>query len=154
MTIMPIEVKTSNCYIFFEKKNFSKLKKPIRDLVFFIFSNLKKKNAYCSVYCVSRAYMKVLNKKYKNKNLDASVLSFPEGQEFPHPEVPKNKIYLGEIFISPDFLGEKDEGVGRFLLHGVLHLLGYTHKSACDRMDMESVEEKLRLYLSRKSAWF
>lgn len=84
-----------------------------------------------------------LNKKYRRKNTVANVLSFEgEGKE------------LGEILICPQQVKREAKEYGMILekalawmlIHGLLHLLHYTHDTASNT---ERMEQKERRYLAR-----
>jgi len=69
------------------------------------------------------------------------VLSFPSGRGFPGP--PGAPPFLGEVFINRAF-ARKPPGQGRyFLIHGLLHLLGYGHAKKSDNIRMREAEELL-----------
>ncbi len=73
-----------------------------------------------------------LNKLYREKDQPTDVLSFPQ-----HVTLPKEGGHLGDIIISLAQVEENsiafgapfEEEVRRVLLHGVLHLIGYDHKT-------------------------
>lgn len=69
-----------------------------------------------SIALVGPARIKALNKKYRKKNKATDVLSFLYSDQ------------SGEVVICPDEV-EKN-GLARVLIHGVLHLLGYTHEKS------------------------
>ncbi len=78
---------------------------------------------------------KTLNKKYRNKNYPASILSFPinkkEGEIF---------IDLNEVKHTSKKFERKYENFVAFLfIHGLFHLKGYAHSSK-----MEEEEIKIR----------
>ena len=95
--------------------------------------------------------MKQLNKKFTKRERTTDVLSFgmredkPEAIEYPS---------LGDIYISLDQAkrqaDEYDVGfeqeVWRLVAHGLLHLLGYDHKSKNQESIMRKKEE---IYLKK-----
>lgn len=143
------------CGIFFEQRRFQKLGPVISNAVAETFTHLKKKKVYADLYCLSDKSMAGLNRRFKKRKGAASVISFPARRgEFPHPELPAGTEFLGEIFLAPDYIrNEKQEPLSRFLIHGILHLAGYTHARESDRIEMEAREEKLKKYLVKKGAW-
>lgn len=72
---------------------------------------------------------------------DVDVLAFPEPEGFPHPET-RNKFF-GEIYINLEIARREPERAHRLAIHGLLHLLGYTHKRNNDTMKMEKKEAEL-----------
>lgn len=65
-----------------------------------------------SVAIVSAKEIQRLNKKYRNKDKPTDVLSFDYGSS-------------GEVVLCPQQIKDK---IDRVLIHGILHILGYTHK--------------------------
>ena len=75
--------------------------------------------------------IKILNKRFRNKNKPTDILSFPFNNKWK-----KNKeLYLGDIVISYDFMNKpKNQNLSLFkekviktFIHGFLHLLGFDH---------------------------
>ena len=87
--------------------------------------------------------VKSLNRKYRGKNKNTDVLSFPEKGS-------GRALFLGDIAISRGIALKKAKLLGHSLrtelrvlaLHGLLHLLGYDHES--DQGRMARVEARLR----------
>tara|TARA_B100000989_G_scaffold100612_1_gene73502 strand:+ start:198 stop:644 length:447 start_codon:yes stop_codon:yes gene_type:complete len=105
------------------KKKLNKLSK---------FSNLKNKNQEFTLLLTNNKKMKHLNSKFRNKNVSTDVLSFPLKIKL------KNKIYLGDIAISFEFINKRakssnfDHELDKMWIHGYLHLLGHDHKKNKD----------------------
>lgn len=88
-----------------------------------------------SVAIVGDRKMKLLNKKYRQKEGTTNILSFPlsEGQ---NTYLPNDVVRLGDIVISyPQVIQEAsreeklvDERVEELVRHGMLHLLGLHHE--------------------------
>ncbi len=98
-----------------EVNNLTKRKinsKILKKLAIIILKN-EKKELNISVAFVRPEEIKELNKKYRRKNKPTDVLSFlyKEGES-------------GEIVICPSQI---KMGLDRTLIHGILHLLGYSH---------------------------
>ncbi len=115
---------------------------------------LKVKKAKCDIYLLSNAEMNALRLKLKErkdfKGREArkisqekrvNVLSFAEPEGFPHPE--SGKKTLGEIYINLSFAKGDPGALTRLLIHGILHLTGYTHQRKRDTIEMESKEKLL-----------
>ena len=144
-------IHKNNSGVFFESRKFTKFEEPTRQVLFFVFSLLKKRKVQCNVFFLSTAAMRGINFRHKKKNKGATVLSFVADNKIPHPEVEKGHVYLGEIYLAPTYIYRaKKETPARYLIHGILHLCGYTHVRACDRMQMEALEEKIILALREK----
>lgn len=79
-----------------------------------------------------------LNKKFRNKDKAADILSFVEPKNFTLP--PSKAKKLGEIYLK---LPPADFPLNQLVIHGLLHLLGYTHKSKNDTILMEKREKFL-----------
>lgn len=90
------------------------------------------------VFC-DNPYIKTLNRKFRHKDKVTDVLSFP----FQEPD------FLGEIYISLDYVAENDRMFGStyaeeivfLLIHGLLHLLDYSHDTAEERQEMQHLEQ-------------
>jgi probable rRNA maturation factor len=90
--------------------------------------------------------IKILNKRFRNKNKPTDILSFPFNNKWK-----KNKeLYLGDIVISYDFMNKpKNQNLSLFkekviktFIHGFLHLLGFDHIKLKDYKKMLK-EEKI-----------
>ena len=89
--------------------------------------------------------IKKLNKKFRNKNKPTDILSFP----FQKKIKLKNKLYLGDIIISYNFMNKpenqeislfKDKVIKTFI-HGFLHLLNFNHVRLKDYKKMFKEEK-------------
>lgn len=108
-----------------------------------LFRVLKIKNSSVGIFLLSGAEMRRLGREYlkKRKSHTPDVLSFVEPKGFPHPE--KSKKFLGEIYLNKDITRRDPEHARVLLLHGFLHILGYTHDKKHDTLKMERLERKL-----------
>tara|TARA_B100000941_G_scaffold235081_1_gene177712 strand:+ start:2265 stop:2717 length:453 start_codon:yes stop_codon:yes gene_type:complete len=95
---------------------------------------------------VSREEIKKLNKKFRNKDIETNVLSFPKSV------VSRiSNTCEGEIIICNDFLLEEavEQNKDPFhhllhlFLHSLLHLIGFTHDDKNDAILMERKEIEL-----------
>lgn len=148
-------MKSATCEIFFKEKRFEKLVPVIQKTVMLLLRTLSVNRVFVEIACISDKEMETLNVRYKKKKGSATVLSFPSGTiDFPHPESSRGRRHIGEIFLAPDYIiKNRKEPVARFVMHGLLHLLGYTHSRQSDRIEMETLEEELKKYLIRKEVW-
>lgn len=93
-----------------------------------------------SIALVDNDKIRELNKKFRNKDEVTDVLSFPMDKEI-----------LGDIIISVEraLSQSKDYGhsfkreVCYLVTHGILHLLGYNHKTEGEKQEMRNKEERI-----------
>jgi len=94
---------------------------------------------------VSSRRMAELNKKYRAKEGPTSVLSFTAYNE------PRPGWGTGDVVICPSVVKKEAEKAGFtqkkwmtwLIVHGILHLAGYDHKTQKDRIKMEKLEDKV-----------
>ena len=98
--------------------------------------------------------IKILNKKFRNKNKPTDVLSFPSEKKTNIKKI----FYLGDIIISYEFINkpktinnlEFKKRVIRTFIHGFLHLLGYDHIKLRDFKKMIKEEERIYKIIETK----
>lgn len=123
-----------NVLIYVESRyqvNRKRLKSAISDIVE---ENSIKSPIEVSIAIVGDRKMKVLNKKYRDKEGTTNVLSFPLSEGTPMSQ-PSNVTRLGDIVISyPEVIREAakeemlvDDRIDELAKHGMLHLLGLHH---------------------------
>jgi probable rRNA maturation factor len=100
-----------------------------------------KKEGFLEVYLVDDGTIRQLNSRYRGKNCSTNVLAFPWPRGFISADL-KSKP-LGEIYLAPDYIRKHGEDLELLALHGLLHLLGYDHKTKRDRFYMEHLEQRL-----------
>ena len=108
-----------------------------------VLKKLRVRNAHAAVFLLEGRKMRHLKVKYlkKRPEKDPDVLAFREPAGFPHPETKKR--LLGEVYINAG-IAKRDPGLaGRLLVHGLLHLLDYTHNGKSDTLRMQKKEAKL-----------
>ena len=129
--------KNSNSYFDnFSMKFFSK-----------VIDKTLKKNTLVSILLTDDKNIKILNYRWRKKNQNTNVLSFPLKSFIKEGKY----LFIGDIVLSYETI--KKESIQRkinfrdhFLhlcLHGILHLLGYDHKKQKEQREMENVEIKL-----------
>ena len=106
--------------------------------------NPEKKNLISVMFSTDKKVMQ-LNKQFRNINKPTNVLSFPSltnyGSKF-------KEVFLGDIIFSIEtILSEAKinnisiiDHLIHLFIHGLLHLLGYDHKTEDDARDMENLE--------------
>lgn len=130
--------------VFISRRDFKQFEEPTRRVLFFIFAFLKKKKVQCDIFFLTTPQMRRIHRNHKGKNHGTTVLSFVAMADFPHPETRPGYRYLGEIYLAPTYIRfVKKEAPLRYLIHGILHLCGYTHARTYDRMQMEALEKKI-----------
>ncbi|MFC1624097.1 rRNA maturation RNase YbeY [Candidatus Omnitrophota bacterium] len=123
-------------------------KKGVEKYVKSILKAMGESDAELSLLFVTDLYIKRLNWKYRRVNSKTDVLAFSmrEGDD-----IPKDSPILGDVVVSTETA--KREAIKRsrpvqkeiylYLVHGILHLLGYDDKKPNDRRKMKLKEEKL-----------
>lgn len=109
-----------------------------------------KKDYTISVVLVGRQRMRSLNKQYRKIDKPTDVLSFG-GRTKERFVTPGVKEYLGEIIICPEIARRNAKNAGHSLtremqslyIHGLLHLLGHTHKEKKKEKKMFLLQEKI-----------
>ena len=136
-----------------EEKSWSKKIKEKEKLFNKICSHFPKKyrfinkKVYLTLLLSNNKKVKILNKKFRNKNKHTDILSFP----FENQIRKLKKIYLGDIIISYEYMNKpKDINIKKFkkktikiFIHGFLHLLGFDHFKFKEYQKMHSEELKV-----------
>ena len=129
--------KIKNKELFFNKicKHFPKKYKFVDKKIYFtlLLSNNKK--------------IKILNKKFRNKNKHTDILSFPFKQNSKN----LNEFYLGDIIISFNYMNKPKNlnnydfkhKVAKIFIHGFLHLLNFDHIKEKEYRLMLNEENKI-----------
>jgi probable rRNA maturation factor len=120
------------------EKRFSRKTERISVLVRKVFLLLGKDGLGIEIYLISNVVMRKINKTYRGKDKVTNVLSFREPQKFMN--APSRLKYLGEIYIGLDFIEKHGQNTSLMIVHGMLHLLGYDHKTIKERISMEKKE--------------
>ena len=130
------------------KTKFPMYKKYINKTVFETLNMVdydNNKNLEISFFLTSDKNIKVLNNKFRNKNKATNVLSFPMMHKIDGYNL------LGDIVISCDKIIDesmikkikKYEYLSYIVIHGLLHLLGYDHKTNQQYKEMNLLEIKI-----------
>jgi len=105
------------------------------------------KKLYITLLLSNNRNIKKLNKKFRNKNKNTDILSFPFKQNFKSLK----EVYLGDMIISFEHIN-KPQRINRYdfkhkvtktFIHGFLHLIGYDHKKDKEYKKMLKEEEKI-----------
>ena len=105
------------------------------------------KKAYLTLLLSNNKKIKILNKKFRNKNKSTDILSFPSSKIL---KISK-QTYLGDIIISFNFMNKPKsqtdrqfkEKIIKTFIHGFLHLLGFDHVKNEEYFKMLKEEEKI-----------
>ena len=105
--------------------------------------------AELSIALVAREEMAHLNEQYRGIAEATDVLAF--GCDDPCPAGGAEPIALGDVVIAPEIAEAQasehgttvEEELNLLLVHGVLHILGYTHDAEEDARAMESREQAI-----------
>ena len=103
--------------------------------------------------------VKAFNLKWKGINKSTNILSFLNNDQVFSFE--NNMIYLGDIIISYDTLLKEvkirkidfQDHLSHILIHGILHLKGYTHGKEEDTRIMQNEEKRLLKNLNIKNPY-
>ena len=106
----------------------------------------KKNNLEVSFLLTSDSNIRLLNKNYRNKDKSTNVLAFPMNQNTFGED-----YIVGDVVISlQKILSEskklkiqKYKYLSQITIHGVLHLLGFDHKSNKQHEEMNKIEQKV-----------
>ena len=127
------------------KKYFSRKLKKISKIVKFF----KGKNITFTILLTSSLNMKKLNKKFRNQNTSTDVLSFPFLSSNNLKFTKQKKFYIGDIATSYEIINSRSKK-NNFLLefdkawvHGLLHLIGYSHIKNKDYFKMDKIEKRI-----------
>ena len=103
--------------------------------------------------------IKYFNLKWKGINKPTNILSFLNNDNLFSFE--NNMIYLGDIIISYDTLLKEvkirkidfQDHLSHILIHGILHLKGYTHDKEEDTRIMQNEEKRILKNLNIKNPY-
>lgn len=122
-------------------------------------------SAEVSVNFVDNEEIRTLNAKFRNKDIETDVLSFPLGENGVWDKNPQTgACLLGDVVISVEKAMEQAESYGHSLqreigfltVHSMLHLLGYHHENGgMELVRMREKEEEVlaNLGLSRGASY-
>ncbi len=106
-------------------------------------------NPSISVALVNDCFMRKLNLKFRKIDAPTNVLSFP-------CEHLSHECDLGDIALSIDTIQKESyeygiplfEHIAHMLIHGLLHLLGYDHKTLAEEIIMKNLEHAILVLLN------
>jgi probable rRNA maturation factor len=121
---------------FFNYKKYNIEVETIKERILSILADLNL-SGYIGIEFVSTEKIKKLNKKYRNINESTDVLSFST------KTLKKNQIF-GEITICPEYAKKEKIEIIDLVIHGLIHLLGYDHKTKTDIKKWDEVLIKFK----------
>jgi len=138
-----IEVSESSLSIS-EKVNHSFIKR----VAAFALSKTGFKNGTLSIGLVNRREMRKLNKRYRGEDKVTDVISLPLGSDKKNKKI---ETYWGEVVVCPSvakkqahlFKNTFREEIARLIVHGILHIAGYNHKTPYDAKRMFGLTDKI-----------
>ena len=122
----------------------------LRALVRGALAKLGRPRATASVVLADDALLRSLNRDYREIDKPTDVLSFPLADSATLAD-PARRVYLGEIYVSLETARVQARAarrpvsreVAHLVIHGVLHLLGYDHRTRAERRRMEAITAEL-----------
>jgi len=126
----------------------------IRKIVEFVLKK-EKKEGEVSIVLVGQNKIRKINKFYRGKNRATDVLSFRKDEVKGEFFLPEGIQELGEILLCLREIKKRakrenstfERELARSLIHGVLHLLGYTHQEEEKAKIMREKEEEYLKFL-------
>ena len=109
------------------------------------FFKFYKDSSDVDIYLVNSSQIRKLNLKYRGLDKPTDVLAI-EDPKFPG----EKRNFIGEIYLNPGYLKSKPYDIHYILVHGLLHLLGFTHQGKSDNMKMEKKEKEILEWLGHK----
>ena len=124
------------------RKSILKAAKTTLDMV----NRNKKNDLEVNFLLTSNSKIRLLNKRYRNKDKSTNVLAFQMNEN-----IYGNNYLIGDIAISlqkilnesKKFKVQKYKYLSKITIHGVLHLLGFDHKSDKQYEEMNKIEQKV-----------
>ncbi len=108
-----------------------------------------------SIVFIGQGKMRKLNKQYRGKNRVTDVLAFSQKLKTKFIKPLGVKEGLGEVVIclrevkknAKKYNSRFERELGRVLIHGILHLLGYDHEKS--EIEAKKMAEREEYYLSQ-----
>ena len=111
-----------------------------------------KSNLFSTLVLTNSKMIKDLNKKFRKKNKSTDIISFPfyEKSELRRLLKSNKKVYIGDIVINLNKIKKKNfkKNFNILWVHGLLHLIGFTHSKEVEYYKMLRLEKKLLKLIS------
>ncbi|MDA8425429.1 MAG: rRNA maturation RNase YbeY [Treponema sp.] len=129
-----------------------------RDFVLAALGRLGKDDWDLSILVCDDAFIRGLNRQYRDRDEPTDVLSFEQGDVYRGPGG-EERFLAGDIVISLEALSRnaqeygipRDEELRRLLVHGILHLSGMDHEDNSSDRPMLRLQEEVLEELARSS---
>ena len=121
-----------------------------RDFALAVLARERKDAWDLSILICDDAFIRGLNRQYRDKDESTDVLSFEQGDTYRGPEG-NERFLAGDIVISLDALARnadefgisRDEELRRLITHGILHLSGMDHEDNDASRPMLLLQEEI-----------
>ena len=136
--------------------------RQLRVITLALLGELQITSAEFGVNLVSDAEMTRVNETFLQHEGSTDVITFDHSELSPRPQTPDPRPNLhGELFICVDeairqarrFRTTWQSELVRYVVHGVLHLLGHDDHHAADRRKMKREENRLVRLMARRFAF-
>ena len=111
-----------------------------------------KSNLFSTLVLTNSKMIKDLNKKFRKKNKSTDIISFPfyEKSELRRLLKSNKKVYIGDIVINLNKIKKKNfkKNFNILWVHGLLHLIGFTHSKDVEYYKMLRLEKKFLKLIS------
>ena len=111
-----------------------------------------KSNLISTLVLTNSKMIKDLNKKFRKKNKSTDIISFPfyKKSELRRLLKSNKKVYIGDIVINLNKIKKKDfkKNFNILWVHGLLHLIGFTHSKDVEYYKMLRLEKKFLKLIS------
>ncbi|MBL7156661.1 MAG: rRNA maturation RNase YbeY [Candidatus Omnitrophica bacterium] len=120
--------------------------KSIEKVALHVIRSFKKADALVDITFLSNGRIKTLNGKYMHRNKPTDVISFSLEEKSPLAK----KRLVGDIYISSDMADSNarrfntsfHKELALYVVHGVLHVLGFGDKTKKEKIRIRKLEEK------------
>ena len=99
------------------------------------------KGGELGILLTNDVFVKTLNREYRGKDKPTNVLSFPTDQR--GPGMPIGDVIIAFETVEKESIDQMKplrDHMMHLVVHGTLHLLGYTHDEDSEAQDMENLE--------------
>lgn len=105
--------------------------------------HLSRRPVAADIFLVGDAEMCRLNRDFRGSDRETNVLSFETSSGAYRPDLSPAQRFIGEVVLAPRYVQTRGQDIFYLTLHGLLHLLGYTHDKKSDTMEMERLEARV-----------